>query len=105
MVDSFAGSQVVPGRNVEILDASGANVSATKKDSRFVWVAEAGIAKIDYTNDGGTTTTEVLQLQAGWNPLSHVTKLYRYYTGSTPGTVKAYIDDGTLTTNAIKLRW
>ena len=107
LTPGIAASLVVPANEFEFLDASSADAEATEQNARFVWVAEAGVCKVDYIKKNGTTQTEVVQLQAGWNPIRRVIKLYRYYkTGpDTAGTVKAYKSDGTLVTNAIKLRW
>lgn len=102
----IAASKIIPGRQFELLDASGADAEATYEECNYIWVATGGIAKIDYTGWDGVTVTEIVQLQAGVNQFAWVTKLYRYYTATTAGTATALSQsDGSSITNAIKLKW
>ena len=89
----------------ELLDASSADATPTSIDNCRAIVADsAGIVKIDYVSDDNGTMTEVKYLAAGQHvPCRNVSKLYRYYVGTTAGTAKSYNSAGSEITNAIKL--
>lgn len=94
----------------EVVDASSADATPVMTNCREIYCdydsAELGaaIAKVDYTTDSGETKTEVLTLFPG-SPrnIRNVTKVYRYYAGTTQITAQSYTSAGTLV-NGIKLR-
>jgi hypothetical protein len=90
---------------VEVLDASGGDATpATIINSRAFRVDVAGIIKITYTSDQGAVQTEVLYANAGqFYPYRNISKLFRYYVGTTAGTAKSYSAAGAEVTNAIKI--
>jgi hypothetical protein len=80
----------------EVCNAASGNAVPSMTNCRFIYVDVAGIIKIDFTDDhDGTTETEVLYLPAGV-PFHrrNVTKVYRYYTGTTSCTAQVYDDTG-----------
>ena len=92
--------------NTVVLDASSADAESPAGflKCRAISVDTAGIIKVDYTDDGGVAVTEVMRILAGLpRPVRNVTKLYRYYVGTTAGTAKAFNSAGTEVTNAVKL--
>jgi hypothetical protein len=101
-------TQYVMGyQEYEILDASSGDATpSTIENCRAIKVDGAGIIRIDYIKKDGETVTEIMQINAGQPPMPvrNVTKLHRYYTGTTAGTATCYSGtDGTTITNAIKL--
>jgi len=106
-----ATSEQVGYSDTKFLNASSGDTLAPATDNASIWTNcrgisadVGGIVKIDHTNTDGSTITEVLVLVSGIiRPVRNVTKLYRYYTGTTAGTAKSYDSGGNLITNAIKL--
>lgn len=76
------------------------------KNCRYVEADISGIVKIDYTDDNEHSRTETKYLNAGERWLvPNVTKVYYYYTGSTPLTTSVYNNDGSGPVVGIKLRF
>ena len=76
------------------------------KNCRYVETDTSGIVKIDYQDDHQLFRTETKVLNAGERWLvPNVTKVYYYYTGTTPLTTTVYRDDGTGPVVGIKLRF
>ena len=99
-----AATMVMGYAQYEFVDASGANVTPTMLNCRGILADSSGIVKIAYTDDWGTPYVEVKNLVGGIIcPVRNVNTVYRYYTGSTAGTVKSWSSAGSATTNAIKL--
>ena len=101
-----ATSQVLGYNDTEILTGTSADVTVadTFNNCRAISADTAGIVKVDYINNLGLEITEVLYLNAGiLRPLRNVTKLYRYYTGTTGGTAESYGTDGVSIVNGLKL--
>lgn len=80
----------------EVLNAaSGDATPSTIENSRVVGVDTDGIVKFDYKDDQGNITTEVKYMAKGvWYHYRNVSKVYRYYTDTTPITATVYGDDG-----------
>lgn len=103
---------MIGANDYTLLNAFAADVAVSTADATY-WgncrgfsVDVAGIVKIDYVNDNQATVTEVLNVP-GDNiivPIRNIRKLYRYYVGTTLGTVSCWGSDGVAITNAIKLR-
>ncbi len=88
-----------------ILDASSATAIAplTFRNCRAISVDVSGIIRIRYFNKAGKFS-EVKQVTAGLiYPIRNVERLYRFYTGSTPGTAESFSALGVTIVNAIKL--
>jgi hypothetical protein len=103
----------MPYGEVQAINTASGDVSISSAEGttdifncRGISVDTTGIVKIDYSNDGngGLVSTEVLVLEAGVvYPIRNVTKIYRYYTGSTPCTATVYDSTGSAT-QGLKLR-
>jgi len=101
-----AKRQVMNCDDYELLDATSGDATASRITNCRCFETDAdGIVKIDYTRSvDGTTMTEVKVVKGGViQHIRNVTKLYRYYTGSTAITAQSYNTSGTLV-NAIKVR-
>jgi hypothetical protein len=73
---------------------------------RWVECDVAGIVKVDYQDDSQNYRVETKYLNAGERWLvPNVTKVYYYYTGSSPLTTTVYRNDGTGPVVGIKLRF
>lgn len=93
--DGSAGAVTIPTTWAN--DRSGGTCRGISADS-------SGIIKIDYTDMGGVTVTEVLYLIGGViRPVRNVTKVHQYYTGTTAGTAKSFNSSGEIKANSIKL--
>jgi hypothetical protein len=88
----------------EVLNSSAADAEpATVKNSRAVSVDSDGIVKFSYKRDDGTETTEVKYMAKGvWYHYRNVTKVFRYYTGTTAITTTVYGTDG-VAVNGLKV--
>jgi hypothetical protein len=85
--------RLLPGvTETEVCNSDAADVVPTMKNCRAISVDSDGIIKIDYEDDsGGTTTTEVKTVKAGmFYQYRNVSKVYRYYTGTTKLTATVY---------------
>jgi hypothetical protein len=90
----------------ETVNCAAADVVPTMKNCRAIYADQAsGIVKISYVDDSdGETYTEVIELQQGvFYPIRNVTRVFRYYVGTTACTAKAWGDTGLVVTG-IKLR-
>lgn len=90
----------------ETVDCASADVTPTMKNCRVIYADQAGgVVKVSYTDDSdGETYTEVIELQQGvLYPVRNVTKVFRYYVGTTACTAGAWGDAGAAVTG-IKLR-
>jgi len=77
------------------------NVVLTGEDAkcRYAKIDTAGIIKVDYQSDNDVSRTEVLSVSAGEVvKIPNITKVYRYYVGTTACTTKVYTDAGLLVT-------
>lgn len=79
-----------------INSTSGDAVPSNITNSRAISVDTDGIVKFDCLDDSGeNTTTEVKAVKAGvMYPYRNITKVYRYYTGTTALTATVYGSDG-----------
>lgn len=76
------------------------------KNCRYVESDTTGIVKVDYQDDKEHYRMETKLLNAGEKWLvPNVTKVYYYYTGTSPLTTTVYRDDGTGPVVGIKLRF
>lgn len=76
------------------------------KNCRYVEADTSGIVKVDYQDDHEHYRVETKYLSAGERWLvPNVTKVYYYYTGTSPLTTTVYRDDGTGPVVGIKLRF
>lgn len=84
----------------------GGTLSDYWRNCRAIQADVGGVVKIDYRNKSGNLVTEVITLVSGVPmPIRNIEKLYEYIDANqTQGSAKSYDDDGTLVTNAIKLR-
>lgn len=89
--------------NTEVVDTSSADAIPAMDNCRAVSVDVDGVMKFDYIDDAGeNTTTEVKTMKAGViYPYRRVSKVYRYYTGTTAVT-QVYASTGSLV-NGLKL--
>lgn len=81
-----------------VADASSADVTlaAAQQKCRYFTVDVEGIIKFDYTDDAGNTYTRVMIASPGVNHYLNITKVYRYYVGTTACTAQSYTDAGAL---------
>lgn len=88
----------------EIIDASSGDATPSNTCCRYAECDADGIVKFDYLDSSdGSTKTVIKQVTAGGiihNP--NITKVYRYYTGSTAITAQVYNSSGTLV-NGLRL--
>lgn len=81
-----------------VADSSSADVTLTGDNlkCRYAKVDVTGIIKVSYTTDnGGSEMTEVVNAVAGSIiQIPNITKVYRYYVGTTPCTAQVYTDAG-----------
>jgi len=88
----------------EVLDAGSGDASPSNTCCRYAECDADGIVKFDYLDaTDGSTKTVVKQVIAGsiiHNP--NITKVYRYYTGTTAITAQVYNAAGTLV-NGLRL--
>lgn len=85
----------------EILTATGADAEPTSiKDCNYIWMDTGGIIKVSYGN--GKTMVLTCPTQQ-YVPVRNVSKLHRYYTGTTQGTGECWGNDGVTIVNAIKI--
>ncbi len=93
--------------NLEVLDASSGDATPASDNlaCRAISADAGGTVKIEFkTAVDGETITEVLTLVSGiLRPVRNVSKLFQFYTGSTPGTAASFGSDGVSITNAIKI--
>jgi hypothetical protein len=88
----------------EVVDVTSADVVPAITNCRCIYADVGGIVKISYVAPQGDTMTEVIALNdATFYPVRNVTKVFRYYTGTTATTCKAYSAAGAQV-NGIKLR-
>ena len=90
----------------EVLNCAAANATPSEIDNcRQIYCDGAGIIKFDYVDDNDQQTyTEVMYVVAGIpRAVRNVSKVYRYYTGTTACTATVYNDAGTLVAG-MKLR-
>jgi len=101
----MAAKLMMPTHDHEVVDSSASNATPVMENSRLVYVDVTGIIKFDYVNDlTGATQTEIMTLNAGAPlPFRNVSRVYRYYTGTSACTAQVFKADGTLTVG-LKLR-
>jgi hypothetical protein len=90
-------SKFIPGiTETEVVSSASADgVPATIQNSRLVSVDSDGIVKFDFKNDNGVVCTEVKYMAKGvWYHYRNVSKVYRYYTGTSAVTTTVYGTDG-----------
>lgn len=88
----------------EVVDVSTADKAPTIQNGKVVYCDSDGIVKIDYVNDDGTAGSEVIYLVAGvFYQIRNVTRVYRFYRGTTAATAQVYNSDGNLVAG-IKVR-
>lgn len=88
----------------ELLDASSGDATPSNTCCRYAECDSDGIVKFDYLDGAdGSTKTVIKQVVAGsviHNP--NITKVYRYYTGTTAITAQTYNTSGSLV-NGLRL--
>jgi hypothetical protein len=90
--------------HTEVVNSTSADATPTHLHCRAISVDTDGVTKFDTTDEAGTVTTEVKNLKAGTLiPARNVTKVYRYYVGTTAVTT-VYNSSGSLV-NGLKLHW
>jgi hypothetical protein len=86
--------EILGARGHEIANVTSADYVPTNKNCRYFECSTAGIVKILYTDDYGSEKTRVLNAVQGINHYPNITRVYRYYTGTTAVTTKTYTDAG-----------
>lgn len=81
----------------EICTSASGDYVPTKLNCRYFAIDTDGIVKIDYCDDWGNTYTVIVQAIAGV-PMHYrnITKVYRYYTGTTNATATVFNASGSL---------
>jgi len=78
-----------------VSSASADGVPATINNSRLISVDTDGIVKFDFKDESGNVCTEVKYMAKGvWYHYRNVSKVYRYYTGTTAVTTTVYGTNG-----------
>ncbi len=76
---------------------AGATSPSVNKFSTAYRVDAAGIVKYDCIDTDGSVITKIEQVAASvWNNANRISKVYKYYTGTTTVTGKVYGSGGTL---------
>jgi hypothetical protein len=88
----------------EILDAASADAVPSNQCCRYAECDADGIVKIDYLDgtDGSTKTVVKAVTAGGVIHHPNITKVYRYYTGTTAITAQVYNSAGSLV-NGLRL--
>jgi len=84
----------------EVLDcSSGDAIPASVFNSKTFRVDKDGIVKVEYRDSNGNPATKVMQVYAGVDfPADRISRVYRYFTGSSAtGYAQVFKADGTLT--------
>lgn len=83
----------------EILDCTSSDAVPSKGlNTSTFHVDKDGIVKIAYTDSHGVTATKTMQVYANVeNKIRHITRCYRYYTGTTnTGYAQSFNESGVL---------
>ena len=90
-------AKYIPGiTETEVVTSASADAEpSTIKNSRLVSVDSDGIVKFDFKNEAGNVCTEVKYMAKGvWYHYRNVSKVYRYYKGTTAVTTTVYNSSG-----------
>lgn len=102
----YSGQQNHYVCDLSVTGAADLTIPDDYKNCRYVECDVGGIVKLDYQDDSEHSRTETKYLNAGERWLvPNVTKVYYYYTGTSPLTTTVYRNDGTGPVVGIKLRY